>query len=426
MSSVEFNIGEFPQNLALKIVVGMIAGFIVGFCLSPESFNLLSPDKASIVGEWLALPGGIFLALLKMIIIPLVLCSIILGISTGHDIDFLKKLGLRLVLYFIVTTTIAISIGVTVVKIINPGQYVSQDLIERSVESAPQIDVFDNLTIPQRVLNVFPTNLTKASYETNMLQIVVFAIFLGVVCVLLKPDIVKPFHDLCVFGQSASMQIVTWAMYIAPIAVFGLLADITMQVGVSSLISVGAYFISVVLGLALMLFAYAFILSVFGRFNALRFFAKAKSAQLLAFSTSSSASVIPVSIENAEERLGVRPEISRFVIPLGATINMDGTAMYQGIAAVFLTQVFGIELSFLELLTLIVTTVGASIGTPGTPGVGLVILATILTTIGVPPSGVALILGVDRILDMCRTTVNVTGDLTASVIMNRFIHHERT
>lgn len=420
-----FATGSFPKHLAFKILVGMVLGLLVGSFLAVPELNFIADSFRLPMSEWLSLPGKIFIGLLKMVIIPLVLCSVILGIATGHDIAFLKRLGLRLVLYFLMTTAIAISIGMTIVNLVQPGQYISKEIIQTVDIGEKKFEKFDDLTIPQRILNILPTNITAAAYHANMLQIVVFAILLGVICVVINGPKTKVFLDLCTFGQAASMQVVSWAMYIAPIAVFGLLVDITTKVGLTSLLSVGAYVICVIAGLFMMIGVYCLIIRFLGRMNPIEFLASIRSAQLLAFSTSSSASVIPVSIHNAEEKLKLRPEISRFVIPLGATINMDGTAMYQGIAAVFLTQVFGIDLSFWELLALLITTIGASIGTPGTPGVGLVVLATILAGIGVPTEGIALLLGVDRILDMCRTTVNVTGDLTASVVMNRFVHHVR-
>jgi Na+/H+-dicarboxylate symporter len=222
-------------------------------------------------------------------------------------------------------------------------------------------------------------------------------------------------------GQVLSMKIISWAMMIAPYAVFGLLADITIKLGIGALLSVGVYALTVLLGLVLMMGVYMLIITILTPMKPMEFLRGIREVQLLAFSTSSSAATMPFSIQAAEEKLKLRPEIVRFVVPLGATINMDGTAMYQAIAAVFLTQVFGVDLSTPEMLLLLLTTIGASIGTPATPGVGIVVLATILIGIGVPAEGIALIIGVDRILDMCRTTINVTGDLAASAVMNKFV-----
>ena len=221
------------------------------------------------------------------------------------------------------------------------------------------------------------------------------------------------------------MKIIGWAMMIAPYAVFGLLCDITIKLGFDAIASMGVYVGTVIAGLICMIIVYGLIVFLVARKNPLSFFKSIKEVQLLAFSTSSSAATMPFTMSCAETRLAIPAKVSRFVVPLGATINMDGTAMYQVIAAIFLLQIFGdaqgVELSNTDLILLIITIVGASIGTPATPGVGIVVLATILSGIGLNPVAVGLILGVDRILDMCRTSVNVTGDLTATVVMNRFV-----
>jgi Na+/H+-dicarboxylate symporter len=254
-----------------------------------------------------------------------------------------------------------------------------------------------------------------------MLQIVVFAILIGVAVMNISSERARPLLDLAASVQQLSMEIVSWAMVLAPLAVLGLLAQITMKVGLTAIVGMSVYVGAVLLGLFLLLVVYAVLVKLVAGWNIRRFFRAVREVQLLAFSTSSSAAVMPLSIETAQEKLGVQPSIAQFVVPLGATVNMDGTAMYQVIAAVFLTQVFGVELSTPALLLLIATTVGASIGSPSTPGVGIVILATILQGVGVPASGIALIIGVDRVLDMSRTAINVTGDLTACVVMNRWL-----
>jgi proton glutamate symport protein len=408
------------QNLWAKILAGMFAGIVVGLCLSPEGLGLWNPEWAYAAGEWLALPGVIFLGLIKMVIVPLVICSIILGIAESQSLGFLKKIGIRLVPYFILTTALSITIGVGLVTIIQPGAVLDQSIINMSTENIPN-QTFDDLNIPQRIANIIPDNPAKAQLERNMLQIVIAAILIGIALITIPAATAKPFKDLCISGQVISMKIISWAMVIAPIAVFGLLANITIRLGLSAILSVGLYAFTVVLGLICMLCVYLIFIAIFTRTSPIAFLANIREVQLLAFSTSSSAATMPFSIQAAEEKLNIRPKISRFIVPIGATINMDGTAMYQGIAALFLCQVFGIELTAPETILLIATTVGASIGTPATPGVGLVVLATILSGIGVPPEGIALIIGVDRILDMCRTTINVTGDLTAAKLMDKWV-----
>lgn len=217
------------------------------------------------------------------------------------------------------------------------------------------------------------------------------------------------------------MVVIKWAMYLAPIAVFSFLCNLTIKLGIETLSAMSYYILAVIAGLLAVFCMYMMIVTIFGGVSPITFLRAIRDAQILAFSSSSSAATMPTSMRVAEENLKLRPEISRFIIPLGTTINMDGTAIYQIIAALFLCQVMGIDLSLAQTILLSITIIGASIGSPGTPGVGLVILATILSQIGVSAEGVALILGVDRLLDMCRTTINVTGDLTAATVMNKWM-----
>ncbi len=414
------------QDLWIKILIGMGLGILVGGLLSPEGLALANQDLTFAAGEWLALPGVIFLGLIQMVIIPLIVCSVILGIAEGGNLGFVKKVGLRIIPYFVLTTALSITIGISIVSIVKPGLLIDQTLVQNVMDSGAASgripgQTFENLTIPQRIGNLIPTNPARAQVDRNMLQIIIASILIGIALITIPPATGKPFRELCVAGQVISMKIIAWAMAIAPYAVFGLICNIVIRLGLDALLSVGAYALCVLGGLGCVLLVYLTIVSVFTRTSPIAFLRDIKEVQLLAFSTSSSAATMPFSIQAAEEKLKTRPEISRFIIPLGATINMDGTALYQGVAAVFLCQVFGIDLSLSETILLVVTTVGASIGTPATPGVGLVVLATILNGIGVPAEGIALIIGVDRILDMCRTTVNVTGDLTATKVMDKWV-----
>ncbi len=412
------------QHLWLKILIGMGLGIALGLTLSPAGLALVPESLAQDIGSWVALPGRIFLGLIQMVIVPLIICSIILGITTSGSLEFLKTMGLRIVPYFVFTTALSISIGLIVVNVIKPGSFIDAGFVETAMSSGQghvPAKTFEDLTIPERIANLIPTNFTQASLDRDMLKIVIGSIILGIVMLSLKQAITKPFNDLCVFGQIATMRIISWAMVIAPYAVFGLICEIVIKIGFDALAGVGMYFISVLAGLLLMLCAYLLIISLIGGRNPITFLKSIREVQLLAFSTSSSAAVMPLSIQAAEEKLKVRPEIARFVVPLGATINMDGTALYQGVAAIFLCQIFGVDLSAGETAILLLTTIGASIGTPATPGVGIIVLATILIGIGVPPEGIGIILGVDRILDMCRTTINVTGDLTATAVMERWM-----
>lgn len=414
------------QNLWIKILIGMGLGIALGLALSPHGGAFIEQELAFTSGEWLALPGVLFLGLIQMVIVPLIICSIILGIAESGSVEFLKRIGLRIVPYFILTTALSITIGITLVSLIKPGAIIDPQLVEEAMGSGAMANrlptqTFDDLTIPQRIANILPTNPAKAQVERNMLQIVIAAILVGIALLTIPAAAGKTFRELCIAGQVLSMKIISWAMVIAPYAVFGLLCNITIRLGLDSLFSVGLYALTVLAGLGCMMVVYLFIVRILGRFSIGDFMRGIREVQLLAFSTSSSAATMPFSIKAGEEKLKLRPEIVRFTIPLGATINMDGTALYQAVAALFLCQIFNIELSMSETILLLLTTVGASVGTPATPGVGLIVLATILAGIGVPVEGLALIIGVDRLLDMCRTTVNVTGDLTASTVMNRWI-----
>lgn len=415
------NVPKSDKTLWLKIIVGMVLGLGLGVMLSPTGGAIVNEDTALVWGEWIALPGVIFLGLLKMVVIPLVISSIILGVIDSGSLSFLKTMGAKIVPYFILTTFISITIGVFVVQTINPAQYMNTSFVNEvmTTSDAPYA-IFDQLTIPQRIENMLPVNFTEASLEKNMLQIVIFSILLGIIMLTLPKATTKPFTELCQFAQAATMKVIEWAMKLAPYAVFGLICNVTIQIGLDTIAGVGAYMASVLIGLLAMFVVYLLIVSFIAKINPFYFLGAIRNAQIFAFSTSSSAATMPFTLKAAEERLQIDEKVSRFVIPLGATINMDGTALYQAAAALFLCSVFGVDLSNGEILLLMLTTVGASIGTPATPGVGIVVLATILAGIGVPPEGIGIILGVDRILDMCRTTLNVTGDLVATAVMQKF------
>ncbi len=424
--------GMIKGRLWLKIIVAMIAGLITGIILSPQT-GLIERESAEVLGSWLAIPGNIFLGLIQMIVVPLIFASVIRGLASSDDLEQLKKVGIRLVIYFLLTTSVAIIIGLSVSTIIKPGDYIDSGYAEGQIDveeltangdEAP--DKPGTTDLPEVVVGIIPQNPLGSMVEREMLQVVLFAIFIGLALVAMPPKQAQPILSLMGSLQEVCMTVVRWAMYIAPFAVFGLLAQITIKVGLDALLGMAVYVGTVILGLLLMIFVYLLIVSLYARYNPLSFLSAVREVQLLAFSTSSSAAVMPLSMQTAEDKLGVRPSISQFLIPLGASINMDGTALYQAAATVFLAQVYNVELGLPALLLILVTTVGASIGSPATPGVGIVILAMVLSSVGIPASGVALIIGVDRILDMSRTAVNVTGDLTACLVMDRWVGGKRT
>lgn len=434
LKSLSYHLQSLVRGrLWLKILIGMLLGIITGLALGPSA-GLVDMELSYIIGEWLALPGYIFLALLQMIVIPLVFASIIRGIAAGEDMQQLKQVGLRTVGYFLATTVFAILVGLGLALLIGPGSYISSDMILQAVgtdasaatnttvntpvSSPAGINIAD---VPAAITTILPTNPLGALATGQMLQVVIFSIIIGVALVSMAPAQSKPLLELLGSLQEVSMTIVRWSMLLAPLAVFGLICKFTINLGIDALLGMLVYVGTVLLGLLVLLAAYMTIVFAVSGKGPLGFMGSIRDVLLLAFSTSSSAAVMPLSIKTAEEKVGVRPSISQFVIPLGATINMNGTALYQSVATVFLAQVFGVELGFWALVLLMITVVGASIGTPSTPGVGIVILAMILGSVGVPTAGIALIIGVDRILDMSRTAVNVTGDIVTCVVMDKWV-----
>lgn len=411
-------------RLWLQVLIAMVAGVVIGILLGP-SVGWVAPGRAVVIGNWLAFPGQLFLALIQMIVIPLVFASIIRGLAAGGDAQQLRRTGFIVVVYFVATTALAIMIGLGLAYLIEPGRFVAGDtlqaglaLAEQPAVDTPAAPAFADL--PRMLLGLLPTNPLSAMVQAEMLQVVIFALVVGAALVSMAPAESRPLIDLAGSLQEVCMMVVRWAMLLAPLAVFGLLAQLTSKIGLNALTGVAVYVLTVLLGLLLLLGLYLVILLLFARRGPGNFLGNMRELMLLAFSTSSSAAVMPLSIRTAQERMGVRPSIAQFVIPLGATINMNGTALYQGVAAIFLAQVFAVDIGPGGLLLLVVTAVGAAIGAPGTPGVGIVIMAMLLGTIGVPPAGIALIMGVDRILDMCRTAVNVSGDMVAAILMEHW------
>jgi Na+/H+-dicarboxylate symporter len=421
-------------RLWAQVLVGMVLGVAVGLLLSPSGAGLVSTGTADSIAAWVALPGKLFLALIQMVVVVLVLSSIVIGITSSGDPAFLRRAGWRVMAFFVVTTVAAVALGIALATALEPGRFVDVDMLERTMTvvasdpppMAEAVQVAEEVPMPERIIGLIPTNPFGAMLDHAMLQIVIMAIFIGIALMAMPAERAQPILDLLRSVQELSMTIVSWAMLLAPFAVFGLLAQITIKIGFDAIVGMSAYVGTVLLGLALLLVIYLIIVAVLGRWPPLSFLKDIREVQLLAFSTSSSAAVMPLSMQAAEQKLGTSQALAQFIIPLGATVNMAGTAIYQVIAAVFLTQVFGVDLSTSDMFLLAATTVGASIGSPSTPGVGIVILATILTSIGVPASGIALIIGVDRILDMARTSINVTGDLAACVVMERWIGEEAT
>ena len=413
-------------RLWLQVIIGMVLGISCGILMGP-TVGWIRPEIATTISDWLAFPGKLFLALIQMIVIPLVFASIIRGLAATEDLEQLRKIGLRVTVYFILTTVLAIIIGLTVASIIKPGSYIDSQTLQATMAAVPpavapaNTSVINVNELPQKLITLLPANPLNSMVESNMLQVVIFAMIVGVALVMMAPKQAKPMLDLLGSLQEVCMTVVRWAMLLAPFAVFGLLAQLTAKLGLGALVGMAIYVGTVLLGLLLMFAVYLLIIFLVAGLTPLAFIKAVGNVLLLAFSTSSTAAVMPLSIKTVEEKLKVRPSVSQFVIPLGATINMNGTALYQGVAALFLAQVFGIEIGLAGMALIILTAVGASVGAPSTPGVGIVILSMVLSAVGIPATGIALIMGVDRILDMSRTAINASGDLVAAKLMDRWV-----
>lgn len=414
-------------RLWAQVLAGLALGLVAGLALSPDA-GLVDRDLADTLGEWLALPGSIFLALIKMVLMPLVACSIILGLAAGaSDPVKLRRVGGRLAAFVALTTTAAATLGAGLALWLKPGALVDgapapDPVVDSGPAVSPAGDPFADMAAqaPRLIADLVPDNPLASAVANEMLAVVVFAIFLGVAYVA-SPNKAKlePLIKVLEAMLEVSMTVVKWAMYLTPYAVFGLTAQLLARLGAQSLVALGAYVGVVLAGLAGLLAIYITLVAVLGRMSPLRFQKAVGEAQLLAFSTSSSAAVIPLSIETAVEKLRAPSSVASFVIPLAATVNMAGTALYQGAAVVFVAQIAGVALSPAETAFMVLTLVAASIGAPGAPGVSIAILSGLITGFGIPPQGLVFVLGVDRFLDMARTSVNVTGDLAATRILTR-------
>ena len=413
------------MKLALhwKIIIGMILGTIFGILAS--NFGLIE-----FTNDWIKPWGIIFVNLLKLIAIPLVFVSIVKGVSSLTDISKLSRIGSKTIGLYLISTAFSVTIGLVLVNLICPGNSISEEKsseLKQTYRTSAENKIYYANKVEdsgplQFIIDIVPSNIIdSASENKNMLQIIFFALIFGVSMVLIdskKTLYVKGFVEGL---NDIILKIVDIIMLFSPYGVFALLASLISDFGASSdlFVALGMYCFTVVLGLLLMIFIfYPFLLKIFTKVNYSKFFSSISPAQMLAFSTSSSAATLPVTMERCEEKLGVSKEISSFVLPLGATINMDGTSLYQAVAAVFIAQAFGYDLDLSSQLTIVLTATLASIGAAAVPGAGMVMLVIVLSSVGIDPAGIALIFAVDRILDMFRTVVNVTGDATIATIIN--------
>ena len=417
----------FKLKLHWQIIIGLILGLIYGIIAANNGWG-------SFTADWVAPFGIIFINLLKLIAMPLVLASLITGVASLSDLKKLSRIGGKTIGIYVGTTAVAVTIGLISVNMLKPGDKIPDDMKEKlqityekdaSKKAGRVQDIKDRGPL-QPIVDMVPSNiLNSASSNRNMLQVVFVAIFIGIGLIQIPSDKGKPVKDFFESLTDVVIKLVDIIMLMAPVGVFSLIAQTINKVAgdnpsqiLELLGALGYYMIAVILGLiAHVAITYTGLMKFLTNMPLDTFYKGLAPAQLLAFSTSSSGATLPVTMECCEEELGVSEEVSSFVLPLGATINMDGTALYQAVATVFIAQAMNLSLDISAQLTIVLTTVLASIGTAAVPGAGIVMLVIILEAVGVPSTGIALILGVDRILDMIRTTVNVTGDASVSVIV---------
>lgn len=389
-------------NLVTQIFIAFIIAIILGLIFG-KSIEVIKPL------------GDLFLRLIKFIIAPLILSTLVVGIASSGDPKQLGRMGLKTIIYYLITTALAITIGLAVALAISPGKGLDINLDASQTEQIADAEKAPGAI--ETLLEIVPTNPFEALATANILQIIFFAIFIGIGITIVGPKAqpVLAFFD----GFSEVMyKITNIVMRVAPIGILGLVAPVVGTYGLGVLLPLLKIIAAaLVASIIHMVLVYSSAVKLFAKINPIRFFKGMMPAGIVAFSTASSAGTLPVTIQNVEENLGVPKKVSSFVLPLGATINMDGTAIYQGVSVIFIAQFFNLDLSFLQLLTVVLTTVLASIGTAGVPGAGLIMLTMVLSSIGLPLEGIALIAGIDRILDMLRTLVNIIGDASAAVVV---------
>jgi Na+/H+-dicarboxylate symporter len=392
------------MNLSNKILIGLVLGVAAGLVVGPEGLG--------VVKKWIAPFGTLFINMIKMIIVPLVLASLVVGASSLGDVRKLGRIGGKTIVFYLVTTAVAVVIGIVMSLVMSPGSglQLPANAVYKGKEAPPLMDVF---------VNMVPTNVIQAMLNADMLQIIVFALFVGI-GITLVGERAKPVESFFDGLAEVTYKIVGVIMAFAPIGVFALILPVVAANGPKVLIPLAKVIAAVYIGCLIhMSITYSAILKLLVDFSPVRFFKGILPAQMIAFSTCSSAATLPVTMKNTQENLGVSKEVSSFVLPLGATINMDGTAIYQGVAALFVAQIYGIDLSLSQMLVIVLTGTLASIGAAGVPGAGLIMLTLTLQSVGLPLEGIALIAGIDRVLDMARTTLNITGDAVASVFIQR-------
>jgi Na+/H+-dicarboxylate symporter len=410
--------------LYVKIVIGLALGVLVGLAANLLGLLWLRDFLVSI--DFI---GALFIRLITMIVIPLVVASLLVGTASLGDVRKLGRMGGKTVLYYLSTTAVAVTIGLVVSNVIRPGSRIDTATRDRlaatfSTQAASQLQLAAHKPgLKDIILNLVPSNPFAAAAQGDLLPLIVFTIIFGAAVSLIAEDRRRVVIGFFQGVNDAVMVVIDWVMKLAPYAVFVLIAAVVARFGMDLLRSLLFYALAVTLGLLIHVFGtYALLVRTLAKLNPLTFYRRIVEAPLVAFSTSSSSATLPITMETAEEKLGVSNEVSSFVLPLGATINMDGTALYQAVAVMFIAQIYGVPMHWAQQLTIVLTATLASIGAAGVPSAGIVTLILVLQSVGLAAetqAGIALILGVDRILDMMRTAVNVTGDLTAASFVAR-------
>ena len=393
------------MNLSVQILVALILSVCAGLVIGPEGLPF--------VNKWIAPIGTIFINFIKMMIVPVVTCSLIVGVtSLGGDSKKLGRISAKTICLYLITTAIAIVLGFAVAGIIQPG--VGLDIagkVAPKVKEAP--------TFMQVLVDMVPTNPVDAMAKGRILPVIIFALLVGIGITQLDEKRSRFLMDLYDAGAEVCYKIIAMVMKFAPLGVFALLLPVVCKNGPKVLLPLLSVILAVAIGCTLQcILVYSTLASTMGGVNPVKFFRGMSEAMMLAFTTCSSAAALPVNMKNCQEKLGLSREVTSFVLPLGATINMDGTAIYQGVCAVFIASCYGINMTFSQMLTIVLTATLASIGTAGVPGAGMVMLAMVLQSVGLPVEGIALVAGVDRIFDMGRTVVNITGDSSCAIVVS--------
>ena len=397
-------------SLGNWILIGMVLGLIFGLILNFWVHNPFIKDVI-LMENVFYLGGNLFIKLMKMLVVPLVFCSIVVGVASISDIKTLGSIGGTTILIYLITTAIAVTVALSIGILIKPGLGLDMSHVAQTA------DVAINQTMADTVLNIVPDNPFNSLANGDMLPVIIFGLLTGIILAKLKNE-TKLFNNLFKEGNRIMMEMTSIVMKFAPIGVFCLMAKTFGSLGIEGILPLSKYFVCVLIGLAIQAFVvYPSLLVIFTRLNPIHFFRKFMPVMFFAFSSSTSNATIPLNIEKLSE-MGVSRDVSSFTIPLGATINMDGTAIMQGVAVMFAAQAYGVDLGTSALLTVIFTAVMASIGTAGVPSVGLVTLTMVFNSIGLPIDAIGIIFGIDHILDMFRTAVNVTGDAICSIIVS--------